>query len=254
MRVHYSNPYLLNPGHRVSIDVIGIGGTGSQVITGLARMNHALQILGHAGLFVRAWDDDLVEVHNVGRQLFSPADIGQNKANVLITRINRAFGTEWLSVPQRYNPEVHGTSNILITCIDTAKGRVDISRELQKKLPKCEPFDLPMYWMDLGNLQASGQVCLGTIRPVPQPKSDAEVVGQLPNVVKRFPEIRKIKDEDTGPSCSLAEALGKQDLFINSIMAQFGCNLLWKLIREGKVAVAGCFVNLESLIVNPIKI
>ena len=69
-----------------------------------------------------------------------------------------------------------------------------------------------------------------------------------------MPQLKRIKEEKQGPSCSLAEALEKQDLYINSTLAQFGCNLLWKLIRDSNIRQHGCYVNLETLSVNPIKI
>ena len=45
-KIHYTDKYLLNPYHPVTVFVIGAGGTGSQVATGLARMSVALQALG----------------------------------------------------------------------------------------------------------------------------------------------------------------------------------------------------------------
>jgi len=36
-RVHYIDNYLLNPQHPVTVNLIGAGGTGSQVLTCLAR-------------------------------------------------------------------------------------------------------------------------------------------------------------------------------------------------------------------------
>lgn len=51
-KIHYTDSYLLKPYHPVTIHVAGAGGTGSQVITNLARMNVALQALGHPGLHV----------------------------------------------------------------------------------------------------------------------------------------------------------------------------------------------------------
>ena len=51
------------------MNLIGAGGTGSQVLTALARMNHALTELNHAGLSVRLWDDDVITEANLGRQL-----------------------------------------------------------------------------------------------------------------------------------------------------------------------------------------
>lgn len=36
-RVHYIDNYLLNPQHPVTVNLIGAGGTGSQVLTCLSR-------------------------------------------------------------------------------------------------------------------------------------------------------------------------------------------------------------------------
>ena len=45
-RVHYIDNYLINPQHPVTVNVIGAGGTGSQVLTCLARFDTALRGLG----------------------------------------------------------------------------------------------------------------------------------------------------------------------------------------------------------------
>ncbi len=75
----------------------------------------------------------------------------------------------------------------------------------------------------------------------------------LPTVIDLFPDIKKFeKAED--PSCSLAEALGRQDLFINSILAQYGAQLLWRMFRELRIEYHGLFLNLDTLTTNPILI
>jgi PRTRC genetic system ThiF family protein len=274
MSVHFTDPYITNPVHKVTIDLVGLGGTGSQMLNNLGRMNEALMRLGHPGLQIRAWDPDEVTNANMGRQLFSEADLGLNKSVVLVSRVNRFFGNEWQAMPSLYN----GTtlSNILITCVDTAKTRVQLAEKFQKRKKLLqqpsrvhEPVNEPYYWLDLGNLQKTGQCLLGTMKTIKQPVgmiqqktgvNAAEFIkaekckSTLPNVVKKFPQLKRIKEENQGPSCSLAEALEKQDLFINSTLAQFGCNLLWKLIREGNLKYQGCYVNLETLSVSPIKI
>ena len=56
------------------------------------------------------------------------------------------------------------------------------------------------------------------------------------------------------PSCSLAEALEKQDLFINSTLAQLGCNILWKMFRHGMIVHHGLYLNLNTMKVNPIMV
>lgn len=250
--VHFTHNYLLNPPHLVTVNVIGAGGNGSQMISGLARLNLALTGLGHPGLHVRLWDNDTVSPANAGRQLFSPADIGQYKSSVLITRINRFFGYDWEARAEKYNGQKK--ANITITCVDSAKARVMIGKKLTNHAHSTDPLINSIYWLDLGNSQKTGQVVLGTLQAVKQPSVDDKTKKGLPCVTSLFKNLAKIKEENQGPSCSLAEALTKQDLFINSTLAQFGCNLLWKLFREGMIRHHGCYVNVETMSVNAIKI
>ena len=98
-KIHFTDRYLLNPRHPVTVFVIGAGGTGSQVITNLARMSMALQALGHPGLHVTVFDPDTVSQANIGRQLFSETELGLNKAVSLVTRINCFFGYAWTAEP-----------------------------------------------------------------------------------------------------------------------------------------------------------
>lgn len=67
-------------------------------------------------------------------------------------------------------------------------------------------------------------------------------------------DLTQVNEQDSGPSCSLAEALRKQDLFINPTLAQLGCALLWKLFREVKIEYHGIFLNLSTLKTNPIPV
>jgi len=48
---HFIPPGISAPANPVQVILIGAGGTGGQVITGLARMHYALRKLGHPGLF-----------------------------------------------------------------------------------------------------------------------------------------------------------------------------------------------------------
>lgn len=248
--MHFTDPYILNPQHKITVNLIGVGGTGSQVLTSLARFNEALLALGHPGLHVYAYDGDIVSQANIGRQMFSASDVGINKAIVLVSRINRYFGYDWEAIPLHYDGL---QKNITITCVDTAAARLQIAKLLKKGVLKPEPTERAIYWLDFGNLQKTGQVVLGTLCSIKQPKSQFKTAPHLPTVVKMFP-LRKIKESDQGPSCSLAEALGKQDLFINSTLAQLGMNILWKLFREACISYHGCYLNLDTMIVNPIKI
>ena len=126
-KIHYTDRYLLNPYHPVTVFVIGAGGTGSQVATGLARISVALQALGHPGLHVTVFDPDTVTEANIGRQLFSGSELGLNKAAALVTRINRFFGFSWEAKGQRYplkasaDREEPALANIIVTCTDNIR-------------------------------------------------------------------------------------------------------------------------------------
>jgi len=62
-------PELFGDFHEVTITVIGCGGTGSLLLARLARVHYALLKIGRKGLQVNVIDDDIVEEHNVGRQM-----------------------------------------------------------------------------------------------------------------------------------------------------------------------------------------
>mgnify|MGYP001082101182 FL=1 len=147
-------------------------------------------------------------------------------------------------------------ANITITCTDNVKSRMDLWKVL-KAVPESDYTNhgTPIYWLDFGNSQSSGQVVMGTVpRKIKQPESHLyETVSSL-KVVTRLVRYSKVKDNDSGPSCSLAEALEKQDLFINSTLAQLGCNLLWKMFRHGMIECHGLYLNLSTMKVNPILI
>ena len=93
--VHFTDNYLLNPTNPISVNLIGAGGTGSKVLTALMEINESLIALGHAGLQVRVWDDDVITSANLGRQRFAESETGLYKSVALINRCNRWAGTNW---------------------------------------------------------------------------------------------------------------------------------------------------------------
>ena len=178
-RVHYIDNYLLNPQHPVTVNLIGAGGTGSQVLTCLARLDVTLRALGHPGLFVTLYDPDIVTDANIGRQLFGSSDLGLNKAQCLITRVNNFFGNDWKAVPDIFPTVLKDArrddmANITVTCTDNIKSRLDLWNVL-KAVPASNyrDYETPLYWMDFGNTQSMGQVVLGTIpKKIKQPASE----------------------------------------------------------------------------------
>lgn len=262
-KVHFTDNALINPTNPIIINLIGAGGTGSQVLTALARMNHAITELNHSGLSVRLWDDDVITDANLGRQLFAESELGFYKSVALINRINRFFGTNWKAETQKFQKDDLGKlqsnmkSEIFISCVDSVKSRFDIAEILNElKIDKGYYRNQCKYWIDFGNSQFSGQVLLSTIGNIKQPNSEKyETVENLPFITEEFGELLKSSEaEDDSPSCSLAEALEKQDLFINSTLAQMGSSLLWSLFRNGLIENRGFFLNLKNFHSQSLKL
>lgn len=254
---HYTESSLLSPQHPVTIYLIGCGGTGSQVLNNLARTHKALTMLGHPGFHVTVFDNDIVTEANLGRQLFAPSELGLNKATALVTRVNRFFGLQWQSKPQRYNlTNTIIDCNIIITAVDNVNVRLQVGKLYKgRRSPSSHSADKTnYYWLDIGNSKATGQIVLGTRGYIEQPKKTTNTVSFLPSITELFPDLKKHEDKDKTPSCSLAEALAKQDLFINSIIAQYAVNMIWKMFREASINYHGLFINLESMSTNPIKL
>ena len=256
--VHFIDNYLLAPTNQVIVTIIGAGGTGSQVLTALGRINVSLIALGHPGIFVRLFDDDLVSTANMGRQLFTTSELGLAKSCVLINRVNRFFGTNWKSFSKKISSRSDKNewkANIIISCVDSIKTRFEIASLLKKMDSANQSVNRPVYWMDFGNSRDCGQVIISTIGEVKQPSSvKYETAEKLPYLTDEFNDLLKAQPEDLSPSCSMAEALLKQDLFINTSLSALGASLLWSLFREGFIRYRGFFLNLKDFRTQPILI
>lgn len=231
---------------KVRVAVIGCGGIGSRVLTGLACLHKGMIEVGHpAGLHVTAFDPKFVSRANVGRQPFSAADVGISKAMVLIHRINMYHGLNWQAQPTVFGSDIGiGAYDLVVACVDTKDARRKIARV-------CSEKDIG-YWLDTGNRRFDGQAILGEpLQRYENPKRPM----RLPTVVELFPEIldETVPEDDT-PSCSLEEALEHQDLFIGQAVADCALQILWRLFRFGGLDYHGQFVNLEAGMTTPLPV
>lgn len=240
---HLIDPRLLQ--QRVHVHLVGVGGNGAQMAARLARLDIAMRALGHpAGLRVTAWDPDEVSESNVGRQLYSPADVGQNKAVLTVHRLNLFYGLDWAAVPARYEPTSwSGESTMVVSCVDSRSARRALHGITRGAC----------YWLDLGNTESTAQVVLG--KPQGLSWDETRYGPRLPVVTELYPEIldASIADDNT-PSCSVRMSLATQGLFVNDAVVTFASQLLYRLFSQGRLSVHGAVINLDTLRTAPIEV
>jgi PRTRC genetic system ThiF family protein len=221
--------YFINPMHPITVLVVGAGGSGSHLVEHLANLNYTMKQLDHPGLHVTVMDDDIVQKHNIGRQAFTLQDIGKNKAVALVTRLNRNFGTDWIGIPKKFSI-TKSRHNVVFGCVDSILSRKMISKWFHHKKHEWNE-NITYLYIDLGNGKDTGQIIIG--------KKDS----RYGDFFEHFPNV---KDEKTKETCSMAEALTKQDLNINRLMALHASNLFWKMFRKGKLDCCGMYINASN--------
>jgi PRTRC genetic system ThiF family protein len=251
MRIEHKLPSDLASGKPVRVLVVGAGGTGSAIVMGLPYLDQAMRVWGRSsGLEVVMMDADTVSETNCVRQPFSTSDIGQNKATVLINRINLFWGTRWRAEPENFNERTLDRTNdasldLLIACVDTRAARSVIARALTKTRNRTA------YWLDLGNNAASGQFVLGQ----PLNARNRRKADRLRAVNELYPEIIDAEaGEDPLPSCSAVEALDRQEPFINQTLASSALAMLARLFRYGKLTHHGGFFSAQSGHMSPLPV
>src|SRR5664279_1488852 len=241
---HTLDPQLLE--RAIRILVVGCGGNGSAIASGLPYLHQAMLAFGHpGGLQVTLIDPDTVSETNCVRQPFCRTEIGFPKAMVLAYRINLFWGLNWQGVQATIQQLKKGSDvDFIIGCVDTRKAR--------RAIDKWVLNSRVLYWLDLGNNASSGQFILG------QPNNSANKRKgkcRLPTVTELFPEIaaKGVKDGDQ-PSCSAAEALTRQEPFINQNLAYQALGMLTQLLHHGALTYHGGFCNLSTGQVVPISL
>ena len=233
---HLIQPDLLE--RPVKVLVVGCGGTGSAIATGLPHLHQAMLALGHpGGLHVTLADGDVISETNCVRQPFVLNEVGHYKASVLATRINLFWGLDWRAINEYVNESWSLSCDIIIGCVDTrlARHRLMGSESMMYQAK---------YWLDCGNNADSGQFVLG--EPSGRLRKDDKL--RLPTVAELLPEIvdTRLDRKDRLPSCSAVEALEKQEPFVNQTLAYHALALLARLFRYGRLTCHGGFINLAT--------
>jgi PRTRC genetic system ThiF family protein len=221
---------------KVRITVVGCGGTGTTVASGLPYLHQAMLAWGHPhGLDVTLVDGDRISRTNCVRQPFSESEIGLYKATVLATRINLFWGLGWKGVPEFVDEGWREETDILIGCVDSRKSR--------RQITSTSAFWNCHYWLDLGNNAECGQFVLGQPENAKNKKPR-----RLPTVSELYPEIvnPKLDKKDKLPACSAVEALDRQEPFVNQTLAYHSLAMLARLFRYGRLSHHAGFINLAT--------
>jgi PRTRC genetic system ThiF family protein len=248
---------------------VGVGGTGSWLAMSLARLVcHA----GQAGQTVKLVlvDPDTVEERNVGRQGFSPAEVGQNKAESMALRLSLALGIEvaaatapfvaadfvnWAN--QQYRP--YGSDKtrlVLVGAVDNYLAR----RELAKALaavgnhtylagsgPAHSTSSGRVWAVGCGNGRANGQVLVGNLTDPSQIQVDAlGVCNGLPSPYLQEPGLLEPDPIDNNPlSCADLTLREEQSLLINTQVAAVAAQYLYDLVIRRTLWQYATYLNLE---------
>lgn len=74
-------------------------------------------------------------------------------------------------------------------------------------------------------------------------------------MVRVLPELVDLTAiEDDTPSCGLAQALERQELFINQAIVTPALSILWEFFRHGRLTWNGAFVNLRTGSMRPLLV
>jgi PRTRC genetic system ThiF family protein len=254
METHRLHEELLQ--REVRVLVVGCGGTGSAILGGLPYLHLSMLAQGHPyGLSVTVMDGDKVSPANSVRQPYSRAEVGLNKAIVLVNRINLFWGLNWQAIPQALTAQTlapsyaghferHLRPDLVIGCVDTRVARALIAQSTAG-------FSGVGYTLDVGVSASSGQFVLGE----PQNARNKRSRTRLRTVAELYPEVvDPALDDDNTPSCSVVEALERQEPYVNVVLAQHALALLARLFRYGQVSHHGGFVDVATARAMPLAV
>ena len=235
--------FTFDPRHMVrQIIVVGLGGTGYHVARNLARLLYHRQQNRQfipEMLFV---DPDVIEVKNIGRQLFTPAEQGQWKASVLARRYNFAFGLSIGAICEPLDAQKHITHGALVCgCVDNHHARQEIASA------SC------CTWIDAGNEFDFGQIIIGntgdwkTVFAGLDRARDGQIA-VLPHAGLLFPSLLEPEPKPLQPepdlSCAERVAQGDQHIYINDFMGNIVTQYVYQMLNRKPITTFATFISL----------
>lgn len=238
LSVEKAVPFAIRPG-AMTIALVGCGGNGSHIAQALARIAVHYRAGGGDPLRLVFIDGDTIEEKNVGRQLFTPAEIGRNKAQALAARFNHLFGLKIEAVPEMATVDVlrivggltrrfggkNDSVGLLVGAVDNAVAR----KSLNGALTQLSCWSL---WLDTGNHDYSGQVSAGSSTDLKRLRSAIKlgICGYLPAPSVTDPELLEATERKERENCAAAIEDNLQGLMVNTQVAAIAAAYLDRII------------------------
>jgi len=237
--------------YRFHFILLGVGGTGSELLPKLCRKLSTLRnVFGECLHDLSAVDNDVVEEKNLERQNFFKSDLGKNKAETLAVKCSTLFGLnikvykEYVETKERLLDIVRSSDKVpfIIGCVDTAAVR--------KLIHECVQPDgylsnlMPIFYLDSGNEEFNGQVVLGSYLAGRDShihrSSNNTYTFNSPTVCDHYPEMLETAEKfTTALSCADMAVSNPQAAETNveaaTILFQFICNALRGAVEYHKV-------------------
>jgi len=233
-----------------NVVLCGCGGSGSQVARTLCRVVYDLRRRGQHVPSLKFVDPDRVESKNVGRQMFTEADTGQNKAAILAKRFNLAMGLGIIAYAEAFDADKHAAryGSLVIGCVDNHLARIELSKARG-------------LWLDAGNDRTSGQVSLGNTSD-PGDVRRAIQSGKfthLPNAALIFPSLLEpetVLESVPLPAASCADLIATADQapLVNDMVGIIAGEYVYKLLNRLPVTTFLTYVDTESLSMRSVPI
>ena len=268
--INTNKPYRVEIGHpdRVTILLVGVGGTGSYVAHILAQL---ASWAATAGIDMRLYfvDPDRVEEKNLVRQNFCRAELGAPKAFTLAWRYTAAFGVTITPVVERFSAALlerykprsatNGTLTVVVGAVDNVCARRDIAEAVTRQLNQWDfkSGRNKIWWIDAGNERVNGQVLIGNSLVSEPLLSPLGFCTDLP--LPHLQEPTLLTDRDRPPaeenlSCAELTALAEQSAMINRLMATWVGIYLYRLLQSRDLTSMATFVNAQSGMTRSIPI
>lgn len=221
---------------RLRLILVGCGGTGSWLAPSIARIARLHRDQGRA-VEVTFFDHDSVEPKNIPRQHFCEAELGRNKAVSLAGRYSAAWGVEIAAVPKQFKASAVELDNdaltILVGCVDNAAARQEIAKRLAWLGP-------PVWWLDCGNDESSGQVIAGSAVEAKELAGgftpSCKICKALPVPSLVAPDLLEPRPEELATSkmsCAEIQMANSQSLAVNQMVAAVATDYLLGLLNGG---------------------